>query len=53
MKKKARKNTGVSPRWPDDFMMKDTDLMHLSSTLCTFNKPGDEKPKFLRLNPKL
>lgn len=45
MKKMPTEKTGVLPRWPDDLMMKDTDLMHLSSTLCTFNKSGNKKPK--------
>lgn len=45
---------GVLPRWPDDLMMKDTDLMHLSSTLCTFHKSGNKKPKVQNFpNPQI
>lgn len=40
----------VSPRRPDDLMMKHTDLMHFSSTLCTFNKSGNKKPKISTSN---
>lgn len=28
-----------SPRWPDDLVVQDTNLMHLPSTVFTFNKP--------------
>lgn len=40
---KSGENTDASPRWPDDLMMEDTDLMHLSPTLCTLNKPAKAK----------
>lgn len=32
-----------SPGWPDDLVMKNTDLVHLPSAVLTFNKPVEEE----------